>query len=310
MRKTKGRLLISLIPLLILAITLGSVACASEETAEVTPTPASTPQTTPTVHENSMGYAIEAFERFPVEWKIGRYIDLATFRQDQNFTSFYEDCRKAVGQGLADIGIDLNKVDHVSFVGGHAAVYTGRLDLASIRQVLDSKNYDKSTYLETEIWDGSDPEDGVVALLSPNSVLVTKDRQDAETCISVIKGWGDSLYDNEGVKGLIAKLPLNPLRVDIGHDGDSGLLATASTIEKINSITLEMISLAAFTDEVSAGNGLAKVAADFNIRAHAWNMVSVESVQIRSFVKSTGKANVEDIGAGANPLGYETSWLH
>lgn len=312
MRETKRRLLISLIPLLILAITLGSLACASEEAAEVTPTPTptSTPQTTPTVHENSMGYAIEAFQRFPVEWETGRYIDLAAFRQEQNFTSFYEDCRKAVGQGLADIGIDLNKVDHVSFVGGRAAVYTGRLDIASIRQVLDSKNYDKSTYLDIEIRESSDPEDGVVVLLPPNSVLVTKDRQDAETCISVIKGWGDSLYDNEGVKGLIAKLPLNPLRVDISHNGDSGLLATATTIEKINSITLEMISLAVFKDDVSAEDGLAKVAADFNSRAHAWNMVSVESVQIRSFVKSTGEVNIEDVGAGANPLGYETYWLH
>lgn len=312
MRETRRRLLISLIPLLILAITLGSISCVSEEAGEVTPTPmpTSTPQTTPTVHETSMEYAIEAFQRFPVEWVMGRYIDLETFRQDQNFASFYEDTRKEVEQGLADIGIDLDKVDHVSFVGGRAAVYTGRLDLASIRQVLNNKNYNKSTYLDIEIWESSDPEASVVTLLPPNSVLVTTGRPDAETCISVTTGWGESLYDNEGVKDLIARLPVSPLRVDISHNGDSGPLAIASTIEKINSGILEMISLAVFIDDVSAETGLSKVAADFNSRANAWSMMSVESVQIRSYIKSSGKANIEDVEAGASPLGYETYWLH
>lgn len=309
MRKPKARLLMPLIALLILAITLGSLAC-GEEAPEATSTPTATPQPTPISHENSMGYAIEAFQRFPIEWKVGRYIDLAAFRQDQNLKTFYENTRKEVGQALAGIGIELDKVDHVSFVGGQAAVYAGRLNLDSIRQVLESQNYDKSTYLDIEIWGSSNPEKGIVTLLPPNTVLVTKDRQGAEMCVSVIKGWGDSLYEDKGIQTLIAKLPLNPLRVDVSHDGDSGLLATASTIEQTSSLTLAMLSLAKFVDDVSAEQGLAKVAADFNSRARAWSMVSIETVQIRSFIKSTAKANIADVGAGATPLGYQTYWLH
>ncbi len=185
MRGIKKRLLISLVSLLVLVIALGSLACASEEEPEVTPT--STPQATPIIHKNSIDYAIEALQRLPIEWEKGRYIDLEAFRRDSNLFSFYESCRNEVGQGLATIGIDLNQVDHVSFVVGRAAVYSGRLDLASIKQGLDSMNYDKSTYLGVEIWRSSNQEKGVVTLLSPNSVLVTKEYEDAEMAITSLR---------------------------------------------------------------------------------------------------------------------------
>jgi hypothetical protein len=310
MKETKKRLLISLIPLLILAITLGSLACASEEASEGTPTPTATPQATPAVHEDNMGYAIEAFQRFPVEWQKGRFINLVTFREDSNLRSFYDDCRNLVGQNLSTIGIDLNEVDHVSFVIGHAAVYSGSLDLSNIEQVLEGMNYDTSTYLDIEIWESPDPEKGVVTLLPPNSVLVTKDRQEAELCITVIKGWGDSLYANDDIEDVIARLPQNSLRVDIYLGGDSGVLATASTIEKISSGILEMMRLVKFIDDANAENGFAKTTADFNSWARAWNMVSIENVQIRRYAESTGIANIEDIEKVDNPLGYQTYWLN
>jgi len=308
MRGLRKSLPIPLISLLVLVIALGSLACASEEAPEVTPTP--TPQATPIIHKNSIDYAIEALQRLPIEWKRGRYIDLEAFRSDSSLLSFYESCRNEVGQGLATIGIDLNQVDHVSFVGGRAAVYSGRLDLASIKRGLDSMNYDKTTYLDTEIWQSSNPEKGVVTLLSPNSVLVTKEYEDAEMCITVLKGWGSSFYDNEGFKDVIARLPNNPLRLDFWQNGDSGLLAAASTTEKVGSGAFNMMTLAAFVDDVMAGEGLPEITADFNSWARSWNMVSVESAQIRRFVKSTGIANFEDVKKADNLLGYQAYWLN
>jgi hypothetical protein len=123
----------------------------------------------------------------------------------------------------------------------------------------------------------------------------------------VIKGWGSSLHDNEDVKDVTAKLSINLLRVDITLDGNPGLLATGSTIEKISNATVAMMTLAKFEDDVSAETGLSDMTANFNSWANSWNMVSVKKVQMRRFVKSTGRAYIEDMNS---PLGYSTYWLH
>jgi hypothetical protein len=307
MRGTKKRLAVSLVSLLILAVTLTSFACSSNKSSEATPTP--TPQATPIVHATSMEYAIEAFQRFPIEWDNGRYIDLAAFRQDTGLASIYEELNSAAGPGLASVGIDLSLVDHVSFVGGQAAVYSGRLDLTGLRPFLSGIGYERNTYLNVEIWISPDQGKSVITLLPPNSVLITGNRQDAETCISVVEGWAASQYDDANIQGLLSRLPDNPLRVDISHSGDSGPLATASSVTKTG-VALETLSLSVFIDDVSAEKGLTAVTADFKSRAYSWNMVSVETVQIRSFIKSTGSVNIANIGKGANPLGYMTYWLY
>ena len=305
MRKTTKRLMVLMMPVFILVLTLGSLACSEKGTPEVTPTPR--PGAAPIQAHGVIDYAIAAFQMIPVEWQRGRYIDLAAFRDDSNLKAFYDKIYNDVGQNLATTGIDLNKVDNVSFVGGRAAVYSGRLDLSSIRQVLENMNYTKSTYLDVEIWKSSDAEKGVVALLPPDSVLVTKEYQDTEVYISVIKGWGSSMYDNGDVKDVTARLSANPLRVDITLDDNPSLLATGSTVEKISSTTVAMMTLAKFEDDVSAENGLSDVTANFNSWANSWNMVSVENIQIRQFVKATGRAYIVDMDS---PLGYFTYWLH
>ena len=305
MRKTTKRLMILMMPVFILALTLGSLACSGKETPQGTPTPR--PGAAPIQAHGVIDYAITAFQMIPVEWQRGRYIDLAAFRDDSSLKAFYDKIYNDVGQNLAATGVDMNKVDNVSFVGGRAAVYSGRLDLSSIRKVLENMNYTKSTYLDVEIWKGSDVVKGVVALLPPDSVLVTKEYQDTEVYISVIKGWGSSMYDNGDVKDVTARLSANPLRVDITLDDNPSLLATGSTVEKISNATVAMMTLAKFEDDVSAEKGLSDITANFNSWANSWNMVSVENVQIRRFVKATGRAYIADM---ESPLGYSTYWLH
>jgi hypothetical protein len=309
MRETREFLLLSFFSLLILAVTLSPIACASKS-SEGTSTPIATPEMKPVTYQFNIGYAIEAFQRLPVEWQAARYINLVTFRQDPSLSGFYENCRTAVGQGLATIGIDFNKVDRVSFVVGHAAVYSGNLNLSDIRQVLQGMNYQKSTYLDIEIWESSDPDKGVVTLLPPNSVLVTKELDEAELCITVVKGWGNSLYDNNDIKDLISRLPQDSLRVDILLGGDSGTLATATSIENTGSQMLAQMRLVKFVDDANAESGFAKVTNDFNNLANIWNMVNVENVQIRQYVMLTGEATIADVAKVDNPLGYQTYWLH
>jgi hypothetical protein len=304
MRKTRKFLLFSFFSLLMLTVTLSPIACAGGGSSE------GAPETTPAIYQFNIDYAIEAFQRLPVEWQKARYIDLATFREDPVLSGFYEDSRKAVGQDLATIGIDFNKVDRVSFVIGRAAVYSGDLNLSDIGQVLQSMNYQKSTYLGIEIWQSSDPDRNVVTLLPPNSVLVTKDWEDAELCITVVKGWGDSLYDNNDIKDLISRLPQDPLRVEILLGGDSGTLATATSIEKTDSQMLTQMRLVKFLDDANAENGFAKVTNDFTSLARIWNMVNVENVQIRQYVVLTGEASISDVAKVDNPLGYQTYWLY
>jgi hypothetical protein len=308
MRETRKFLLLSFFSLLILAVTLSPIACASKSSEGTSPK--ATPQMTPATYQFNIDYAIEAFQRLPVEWQAARYINLVTFRQDPSLSGFYENCRTAVGQGLATIGIDFNKVDRASFVIGHAAVYSGNLNLSDIKQVLQSMNYQKSTYLDIEIWESSDPDKGVVALLPPNSVLVTKELEEAELCITVVKGWGDSLYDNNDIKDLISRLPQDSLRVDISQGGDSGILATATSIERTGSQMLAQMRLVKFLDDANAENGFAKVTNDFNNLANIWNMVNVENVQIRQYVMLTGQATIADVAKVDNLLGYQTYWLH
>ena len=310
MREIKKRLLVALMPLLILVIALGSIACAGEESGGGTPTPTATPVATPVTHENTIGYAIETFQRFPVEWDRARYINLEMFRKDTTLKTFYDDIHGLVGQDLSAVGIDLNKVDHVSFVIGHAAVYSGNLNLDDIRQELVSLNYSRNVYLDTEIWTSWSSEKGTITLLQPNSVLVTNNREEAELCLSVVKGWGRSLYDNNNIEDVIARLPENLLRMEVSIGTDPGLLAAASTVEKAGSETVKVMNLSKFTDDTSAKNSLEKMSATFNTLAGIWKMVGVENVQIRAFIKSSGTANIEDVRKVHNLLGYNTYWLH
>jgi hypothetical protein len=139
---------------------------------------------------------------------------------------------------------------------------------------------------------------------------VTKELDEAELCITVVKGWGNSLYDNNDIKDLISRLPQDSLRVDILLGGDSGTLATTTSIEKTGSQMLAQMRLVKFLDDANAENGSAKVTNDFNNLANIWNMVNVENVQIRQYVILTGEATITDVAKVDNLLGYQTYWLH
>jgi len=197
----------------------------------------------------------------------------------------------------------------VCFVVKQAAIYTGRLDFDNIAKVLKSAHYVQSTYLDIEIWQSPESEGEFITLLPQDSILVTLTRQDAELCISVVKEWGDSIYTDSNVQDVISRLPAALLlRFDIEKYATSALLAIGSTVEKIDSSTLKMTTMAKFQDDASAQKGFPDIEGKFNSWANSWNMTNVENVQIRRFVKSTGTADIGDV---LNPLApYETYWLY
>ena len=299
------KLAIPIISSLILLLVIGTIACTGEEK---TPVATPTPTIAPTSTTGDIESAIAAFNRIPLEWGKARYINLATFRADSNLRSFYEKCYAAVGNDLAGIGVDLNEIDSATFFVKQAAIYSGQLDFNHIAEALQSMHYVRSTYLDIEIWESPESGGGFIALLPPDSVLVTLERQDAELCISVVKKWGDSIYSDSNVQDVMSRLPTRILRVDIEKDGASGLLATGSSVEKIDSSTLKMTTIAKFQDDASAEKGFSDIENQFHIWANSWNMMNVENVQIRRFVKSTGYAETRD---AVNLLGiYESYWLH
>jgi len=298
---------IFIISFLITLLLIGTISCTEgEETPTATPTPTAVPTSTP---EETTDSAIAAFNKIPIEWGRVRYIDLATFRVDPVLRPFYDECYEAVGSDLSGIGIDLNAIDSVSFVVKRAAIYSGRLDFNSIGEILKSTHYAQSIYLDIEIWQSPESGGGFIALLPTDSVLVTLTRQDAEMCISVVKTWGDSIYTDSNVQDVISRLPATLLlRVDIEKPVASALLATGSTVQMIDSSTLEITTMAKFQDDASAQKGFSDMENQFNSWANSWNMMNVENVQIRRFVKSTGTAAIGDV---LNPLApYETYWLH
>jgi hypothetical protein len=215
-----------------------------------------------------------------------------------------------VGNHLAGIGVDLNAIDSVSLVVKRAAIYSGQLDFTYIAEVLKSAHYVQSTYLDIQIWESSESGGGFISLLPPDSVLVTSERQDAELGISVVKKWGDPIYIDSNVQGVLSRLPSPLLRVDVDieKDGTSGLLAIGSAVERIESNILKMTMIAKFQDDANAKRGFSDIENRFNSWANSWNMMNVENVQIRRFVKSTGTADIGDV---VNPLApYETYWLY
>ena len=299
------KLAILIIPFLILSLVIGTFACTGKEG---TPTATPTPTVAPTPAAGDIESVIAAFNRIPLEWGQARYINVATFRADSNLRAFYEECYDAVGSDLAGIGVDLNEIDNVTFFVKQAAIYSGQLDFNHMKETLRSMNYVRSTYLDIEIWESPESGGGFIALLPSDSVLVTLERQDAELCISVVKKWGNPIYSDSDVQDVMSRLPTQLLRVDIEKDGASALLATGSTVEKLDSSTLKMTTIAKFQDDASAEKGFSDIENQFHIWANSWNMMNVENAQIRRFVKSTGYAEIQDT---VNLLGiYETYWLH
>lgn len=309
--------LVMVLILTLAVISFMLVGCGGDEETAVTPTPApaestdsddadSTPTTTAYTSQTQQ-LAIEIFQNIPAEWQKARYVDFAKFRDNADMRIFYETVSLDLADDLAAIGIALSEIDNIGFVGEHSALYCGNHDLDRIRQVLDEAGYSQSTYLDKEIWQSDNPDNGIVCPLSPGCVLVTKEYNDAELYISVIQDWGRSLYDDENIAAIVAKLPPEAIRIDIVRGGPSGPLATGKTVELTSDGALQMTTIAIFPDDSDAEDGLSAVTREFNTWARIWNMGDVETVRIRRFVKASAGAAITDVD---NPLSHVLYWLH
>jgi hypothetical protein len=318
-RKVTMRTLATLILAVIMASSLAAaLACGGGEEAgspaattpsgEATPGATATPASSPPATGGDLSAELmAAVSSIPVEWDVSRYLDLAACRQDPRLRQFYDEASQGVSERLQEKGIDFDQVDSLALASGHGAIYWGHFELARIRAALQALDFDQSSYLDTDLWTGPEGLNSVVVLVSAGNIIFATDRSEAELALSVIKGWGMSVYDDESVSDVLGRLPADPVRLDITLGAYSGLLVTASAIEKKDTGGLVMSTLAKFDGDGSAKGGVTQVAQHFNNWSRTWGPTNVETLQIRQYVMSTGQA---DLAEAQNLLGYWTYWVY
>lgn len=313
--RTLVTLILALVMVSSLAATLacgggeeGGAPAATTPSGGASPGPTATPASSPGTGSGELSAELlAAVSSIPVEWDVSRYLDLAACRQDPQLRRFYDEASQGVSERLQEKGIDFDQVDSMALASGRGAVYWGRFELARIRAALQALDYDQSSYLDTDLWTGPEGLNSVVVLVSAGNVIFATDRSEAEMVLSVIKGWGRSIYDDESLSDILGRLPADPVRLDITLGAYSGLLVTASAIEKKDAGGLVMTTMAKFDGDGSAKGGVTQVAQHFNNWSRTWGPTNVETLQIRQYVVSTGQA---DPAKAQNLLGYWTYWVY
>lgn len=106
-----------------------------------------------------------------------------------------------------ELGASLDEVTGVA-TNGEVVLVKGTFQLDDIRDNLEDQDYDKDEYKDVETWESTDEGDETaVAFIDKSLIIIGQTMGDVEDCIDAIKGGGTSLYEDEGLKDMVDRLP-------------------------------------------------------------------------------------------------------
>lgn len=220
------------------------------------------------------------------------FTNVRALRDDKDFNKAYETLKDLIDSDFQTLAISADDVDTMT-EGGSLTMLEGHFDLAEVRTGLERNNYDKDEYKGIETWKGSDSS---VALISGSFIVIGYGLANVEDCVDVIKGDGDSLYDDEDLRDVLSRAPAGiGVSVDPGLGYYEGLKAVANSGGKKDADTIWVTSIFLFEDEDAAA--VARVDIENGIKGTGvWQDIVV--IQDREYVRCAADGDIENASWG------------
>lgn len=258
--------IVGLIAIIAIALVVAFSGCIEKTPESITP------ETPSEIPAKSEGTLIDAMKLVPKEGNL-LYIDCKKLCEDPDLAPIWDQLDPMMNSLIFDFpipesDIPLNKLYYWSS-GDYFYVIGGDFDLGKIRDDLQHRGWERSTYRGVEVWQGEGKND-------INEIALFKDKIIAgsvgavEMAIRVMKGEEESLYDDEDVMDIANKLSdgfitiikgtdtgLNPARYLLylgygGHQLPDDVKGWGSSHEKISKEEIKMQGIIKFTDESKA----------------------------------------------------------
>jgi len=222
------------------------------------------------------------------------YINVQSLRSDPALDDLYEEWRDDAGQMLSAHGIDRNSVDSIGY-GSEVTIIMGNFDLASVRDELDTRDYNDDEYRGVEIW--RKPYGNEVTALK-DGLIVIGPEDPIKECIRVLEGAEDSFADKQDAADVMNRLP-GGLFVHVSMSNWftglllSGFESLGISAQKADEYTMRFTFVLKFDDPAYAEDAMNKVE-DFIDNSYR----NVEARQDGQFIIATGEIDVEDAAEG------------
>ena len=207
---------------------------------------------------------VEMMKKTPANVSNFTFFDVKVLQGDDALNNLYEGWKIGFDYIVGSYGIDINNV-HFSAIttaeqsGGYYFI-KGDLNLAEIRNNLESLGFEKDEYLSVETWA---KENEQIALME--ELFIRGIALNVRECIDVIKGKKGSLWETENTKEMVDKLPdganVNYLRQPeiMAYEG---VKVQGISYEKKDKDTLQVTALFLYEDENAAGDAIPAIEAD------------------------------------------------
>ncbi len=222
------------------------------------------------------------------------YVDLEALRADDDLGDIYESVTDELSDS-EDAGIPTDNVDRM-VQAGYLTILEGRFNLASLGSRLEDGGYEESDHDGTPIWEGSFSS---VALVSASCLVTGWDIDKLKDGVDVIKGDGESLYDDADVKELMDRLPGGfTLMVYSGGEGFDqtygGVEAIGYSLAKKSSDKARMTVIFAFSDAASAGDAEDEVKQLLTYEGGEDGVSDISVTRDGKYVTATAQMSMED----------------
>ncbi len=220
------------------------------------------------------------------------FMDLKALRGDPDLAGLYNSAAEQLNRSGA--GIPTDNVERMA-QAGYLTVMEGRFDLASLEAELEASAYGESDYRGISLWEGSFSS---VALVSASCLVTAWDVEAVKSCVDVIQGQGESLYDDAEFKDLMGRMPggFTQMVFAGGEDfGDTyqGVQAIGYSLAKMSSEKARMTLVLAFSDATRAGEAVDGVKEMLSSQGGDGGLGDLEVIRDGRYVKATGQIPIE-----------------
>ena len=196
--------------------------------------------------------ALSMMEKVPASATSFHVVNYGSFRVDDDLRRAYSQADAEYSDDLAELGIRTADVDYMiraaRWVQPDAwsglVILEGTFDLDDLSARFKDNEYYRDEYNGVRTWAGGGLS---VALVSASCIVYADYVDKVRYCLDVIKGGADSLYDNEDLRDVVAKLPAGVL-----VSGELGDKVIGASVVKKNADTLRITGVYLCEDEAAA----------------------------------------------------------
>jgi hypothetical protein len=202
---------------------------------------------------NGGATALSMIKKVPASATSFDVVNYGSFRVDDDLRGAYSQADAEYNDDLAELGIRPVDVNFMTIAArclspdgwSGLVILEGTFNLRDLRARFEDSDYYEDEYKGIQTW--TSPLHHPVALVSASCIVYGEHMDVVVGCLDVIKSEADSLYDNEDLRDVVAKLPAGVL-----VSGELGDKVIGASVVKEDAVTLRLTALYLCEDETAA----------------------------------------------------------